>query len=155
MGKASTRENKNIYFRLREEMGWTRAKASEELDTITEDRIEKIEYEKSEPRPDEVVRMAEVYKAPQLRNYYCANQCPIGMKYVHKLELKDLAHLTLELLSHLNTINKKKDELIDISADGKITEDEEAQFKEILNNLGELSVAIESLNLWVDKTENK
>lgn len=56
----------------------SREKASELLETIMPERIEKVESGKSLPRPDEVITMAEKYKRPSLCNYYCSNQCPIG-----------------------------------------------------------------------------
>ena len=43
MGRASTKENKNIYQVSREEIGYSRAAASEKLEYISADRIEKIE----------------------------------------------------------------------------------------------------------------
>ena len=55
MGKRSTRENKNIYQISREEAGLTREKASEALEFISPDRIEKIESEKSAPHPEEIL----------------------------------------------------------------------------------------------------
>ena len=61
MGRKSTREDKNIYFLSREAADMTRAEAAEAL-YISEDRIEKIEYEKSAPHPDEVLAMAGCYK---------------------------------------------------------------------------------------------
>ena len=72
MGRVSTKENKNKYQLLREELGLSREKASELLVTIMPERIEKIESEKSLPHPDEVLTMAEKYKNPALCNYYCS-----------------------------------------------------------------------------------
>lgn len=76
MGRTSTKENKNSYQLAREELGLTREKASELLETIAPERIEKIENERTVPRPDEVLTMAEKYKRPALCNYYCSRQCP-------------------------------------------------------------------------------
>ena len=69
MARVSTKENKNIYFRSREERGLTREEASELLNGLTADRIEKIENERSLPHPDEVLMMAEGYKAPRITQY--------------------------------------------------------------------------------------
>ena len=55
MGRASTKENKNRYQLMREELGLSREKASELLETISPERIEKIESEKTLPYPDEVL----------------------------------------------------------------------------------------------------
>lgn len=75
MARVSTRENKNIYQLTRENLKLTRETASELLESIPPERIEKIENERSFPHPDEVRTMAEKYKKPDLCNYYCANQC--------------------------------------------------------------------------------
>ena len=78
MARVSTKQNKNIYHTTREALGLTRESASELLEHMTSERIEKIENERTTPRPDEVLLMAEGYKAPTLCNHYCYNQCPIG-----------------------------------------------------------------------------
>lgn len=58
----------------------TREHASELMQFVSSDRIEKIESEKSFPHPDEILVMAECYKASDLCNYYCTHECPIGEK---------------------------------------------------------------------------
>ena len=54
MGRKSTKENKNIYQTSREEAGLTREEASELMQFVSSDRIEKIESEKSAPHPEEI-----------------------------------------------------------------------------------------------------
>ena len=85
MARVSTRENKNVYQQTRESLKLTREAASELLETLPPERIEKIENERSLPHPDEVLTMAEKYRQPSLCNYYCANQCPIGQEYVPEI----------------------------------------------------------------------
>ncbi|MBE5940419.1 MAG: XRE family transcriptional regulator [Lachnospiraceae bacterium] len=149
MGKRSTKENKNIYQLAREDMELTRDKASELLSYISADRIEKIESEKSAPHPDEILAMGECYKRPDLANYYCSHECPIGQKYVPEVELKDLSQIVLEMLSTLNTIEKQRNRLIDITVDGEITEDEVSDFVSIQDTLNKISLSVDSLQLWV------
>ncbi|MBR6770179.1 MAG: XRE family transcriptional regulator, partial [Lachnospiraceae bacterium] len=91
MGRLSVKENKNIYQLRREELGLSRDKASEILRTIPPERIEKIENEKSLPHPGEILVMSEGYKTPDLCNYYCSNECPIGKQYVPEVKIKDLS----------------------------------------------------------------
>ena len=91
MARASTKENKNIYHRTRESLQLTREAASDLLEVISPERIEKIENERSLPHPDEVLLMAEKYKQPNLCNFYCANECPIGQQYVPEIKIKDLS----------------------------------------------------------------
>ena len=151
MGRASTKQNKNIYQRTREELGLTRERAEELLESVTAERIEKIENEKSLPYPDEVLQMAEKYKTPILCNYYCANQCPIGQQYVPEVKLKDLSQIVLELLASLNAVSKQKDRLIEITADGEISVDQIEDFVSIQEELERISVASETLQFWCEK----
>ena len=152
MGKKSVKENKNIYQLAREAAGLTRSQASEALVFISDSRIEKIESEKSLPHPDEILAMAECYKAPELCNYFCANECPIGQRSVPEVKVQDLSQIILEMIASLNAMNKEKERLIEITADGEITDDELRDFNNIKEQLSRISVSIETLKLWVDKT---
>ncbi len=151
MARASTKENKNIYQKTRENLHLTRETASELLESVTPERIEKIENERSLPHPDEVRVMAEKYKQPDLCNYYCANQCPIGQQYVPEIKIKDLSQIVLEMLASLNSMSKQKERLIEITVDGKITGDELADFIYIQEELERVSIAVETLQLWSEQ----
>ena len=151
MGRKSTKENKNIYQTSREALGLTREAAAEQLEFLSADRIEKIESEKSLPHPDEILAMADCYKNPSLCNYYCSHECPIGQEYVPEVQMKNLSQITLEMLASLNTLNRDKDRLIEITVDGQISKDELDYFHKIQTQLGQISQAIDSLQLWVQK----
>ena len=151
MARKSTKENKNIYQRTREGMDLTREEASDLLITMSPERIEKIESERSMPHPDEVLLMSDAYKQPNLCNYYCANQCPIGQQYVPEVKIKDLSQIVLETLASLNTMQQKKDRLIEITVDGHISGDELADFVRIQEELEKISVAVETLQLWCER----
>lgn len=151
MGRKSTKENKNIYQISRENAELTREAAADQLEFISSDRIEKIESEKSIPHPDEILAMADCYKNPSLCNYYCSHECPIGQEYVPEVTLKDLSQITLEILASLNTMEKEKNRLIEITVDGVISEDELKDFRNIQKQLSQISLTIDSLQLWVQK----
>lgn len=151
MGRTSTKANKNIYQTTREGLQLTRERAAELLETVAPERIEKIESEKSLPHPDEVLTMADKYKVPNLCNYYCANQCPIGQQYVPEVKLKDLSQIILELLASLNAVGKQKDRLIEITADGEISDDQIEDFVNIQEELERISIAVETLQLWSER----
>ena len=151
MGRSSTRENKTRYQLAREELGLSREKASELLETIAPERIEKIESERSLPRPDEVLIMAEKYKTPSLCNYFCARQCPIGQQYVPEIRNSELSDIVLKMLASLNAMDRKKERLIEIAADGTISKDEIDDFVRIQKELERISVTVETLQLWVEK----
>lgn len=151
MARRSTRENKNIYQTTRENLALTREEASELLITVSPERIEKIENERTLPHPDEVLVMAEKYRQPSLCNYYCANQCPIGQQYVPEVKIKDLSQIVLEMLASLNSMQKKKDRLIEITVDGEISGDELEDFIYIQEELERISIAVETLQLWSEQ----
>ncbi len=151
MGRNSVKENKNIYQLTRESLGLSREKASDLLETISPERIEKIENERVVPYPEDILTMAEKYKSPDLCNFYCSKQCPIGRHYVPEVKIKDLSQIVLEMLACLNSMNRKKDRLIEITADGKIANDEIEDFIKIQKELEHISVTVETLQLWVEK----
>lgn len=155
MGKKSTRENKNIYQTSREEAGLTRERASELLGFISPDRIERIESEKSAPQPDEILAMEECYGKTGLCNYFCSHECSIGKKYVPEVQIKDLSQITLEMLACLNSMEKEKNRWIEITVDGKITEDEISDFVSIQKKLQKISLVADSLQLWIQDMLSK
>ena len=151
MGRLSTKEKKTLFQLSREELGYSREKASELLGWISAERIEKIENEKSLPHPDEVLAMSVTYKNPKLCNHYCANLCPIGQEYVPEIKVKDLSQIILEMLASLNSMNKKKERLIEITADGQISGDEIEDFVHIQEELERISITVETLQLWSER----
>lgn len=151
MGRASIKENKNVYQLKREELGLSREKASELLECVPPKRIEKIDSDKVLPHPEEVLIMADKYKSPELCNYYCSNQCPIGQQYVPEIKMKELPQIILETVASLNKMNKKQERLIEITADGIIDDDELDDFIYIQEELEKISVNVETLQLWSER----
>jgi hypothetical protein len=151
MGRLSTKENKTPYQLSREDCGLSREKASELMGWISAERIEKIENEKIAPHPEDILAMSICYKNPNLCNLYCATQCPIGSKYVPKIKIKGLSQIVLELLASLNSIRKSQERLIEITADGQVTGDEIEDFVYIQDSLEQLSIAVETLQLWSER----
>lgn len=151
MARVSVKANKNIYHITRENLELTREKASELLKGLPPERIEKIENERFIPHPEDILAMAKGYKAPHLCNYYCSNQCPIGQEYVPEIKVKDLSQIVLEMLAYLNSMNQKKERLVEITYDGKIDKDEIDDFIYIQRELENISVAVEALQLWSER----
>ena len=151
MPRSSIKGNKTVYQLRREELGLSREKASELLEVIQPERIERIENGKYTAHPDEVIVMAEKYQAPELCNYYCSNECEIGRQYVPEIKIKDLAQIVLEMLASLNSIEKRRDRMIEITADGSIQENEVEDFVRIQEDLERISVTVETLQLWAEQ----
>ena len=74
MGRKSGKSDaeKTPYEKAREKCGLTREKASERMDYISADRIEKIENGRASANPEDVLAMAEAYDDSLLCNYYCS-----------------------------------------------------------------------------------
>ena len=62
-----------------------------------------------------------------------------------------MSQITLEMLASLNSLEKEKTRLIEITVDGIISEDEKEDFERIQNQLSQISLAVDSLQLWVQK----
>ncbi len=152
MPRKSVKENKTRYQLAREDAGLTREQAGELMEFVTESRIEKIESEKMQPSPEDVLAMSKAYKRPELCNYYCSRECPIGQENVPEITPKELSQIVLEMLSSLNTLTKERDRLIDISVDGKISDDELEDFARIRKELAQISLTVDTLQLWVNNT---
>ena len=151
MPRVSSKEDKNMYFLKREELKLTREQASELLESIPPERIEKIENERVEPHPDEIMIMAEKYKAPELCNYYCSKQCPIGQHYVPEIKMQDLSQIILKMVDSLNNVQERQRRLINITADGVIDDTEIEDFVEIQDELEKISITVEALQLWSEQ----
>lgn len=151
MGKKSTRKDKNIYQLAREEAGLTRAEAAEAMEFVSESRIEKIESGTAQAQPEDIMAMEKAYKKPSLSNYYCSHECPIGKESVPEVKSGTLPEIVLELLNGINTVNKTKDRLVEITYDGKIDDTELKDFATVKEQLDELSLTVDALQLWVNE----
>lgn len=150
MGKVSTKKNKTEYHLCRENLGWSREFASEQLG-MSPERLERIENEKMAIYPEEVIAMARVYKNPNLCNYYCSHQCPIGKKYVPEVKINNLSQIVLEMMVSLNKVNDNKNRLMEIIVDGKVSKDEIEDFIHIQEQLENISVTVSALQLWAEQ----
>lgn len=151
MPKVSSKRNKNAYFQRREELKLTRDQASELLESIPPERIEKIENERVEPHPEEILIMAQKYKSPELCNYYCSNQCPIGQQYVPEIKIQSLSQIVLKMIDSLNTLQDQQRRLISITVDGVINDTEIDDFVSIQEQLEKISITVEALQLWTEQ----
>ncbi len=100
--------------------------------------------------PDMVLKMSDLYNAPELRNYYCREMCPLGCD-MPALELEDLDRITVRAMASLRNVAGAKESLLDITADGIITDDEKPELKKILATLDEISSIAQSLRVWAEK----
>ena len=104
-----------------------------------------------------IVLMAELYNAPELKTWYCASECPIGRSYPIPTEpLTSVERTTMRLLKSLKqtSVDEVRETLIDITADGVISDDERVDLAEILQYIDELIKAAGELKLIGSKIMN-
>ena len=151
MGRKSTKENKSIWQVTRENLGLTREKAGDLIPGFSPERIEKIENGRTQIQPEDVMLLAEYYKTPSLRNYYCVNECPIGQAHALRTESKELGQIAVETLNALNKMSQNRDRLLEIVEDGQVRADEYADFTKIKAILDKIALSVSNLQLWVDE----
>lgn len=100
--------------------------------------------------PDSILRMADLYNAPELRNLYCKEMCPLGCD-VPRVELEDLDRIAVRALSSFRKVMAAKEGLLDIVEDGVISLEERPELEKIMGTLDEVSSIAQSLKIWVEK----
>lgn len=100
--------------------------------------------------PDMVIKMADLYNAPELQNFYCTEMCPLGCD-MPKTEIENLDRLTIRALSSFRKLEESKEILLDITEDGRIDDGEKDLMADVLDNLKEISCIAENLKIWAKK----
>ena len=110
MSKFATKAAANMFCQARYEAAKSnerlssREGAAEEIG-IDRTRLARIELGSTIPYQEEVLLMADCYKAPELKGNYCREMCPLG-KNMPKIENAGLDRISLRMLSSLKKINE-------------------------------------------------
>lgn len=134
MGSNPTKAADNIYCRCRKEAAkyndrLNSREGAAELLGISASSLADYELGITKIVPvDKVMLMADLYNAPEIRMYYCANECPLGNG---REEFKDMpAERTyIRLKNAIGDMDKAMQTLSGIMDDGVIREDEKEAFK--------------------------
>ena len=102
---------------------------------------------------DKVMLMADLYNAPELITGYCRYECPIHGFLPLATEEKNIQGIALRILKGFDETELRniKRDLIDISEDGTISDDEVPKLKEILESLEKMAETISELKLVGEK----
>ncbi len=155
MGRDATKAAGNPWYEARKEASkWderlcSREGAAERLGmSVSSVADAELGLSKCMP-PDKAVLMADLYKSPQLLNYYCLNECPIGCRRSISADVLDIDRITVKLLAGMNgsQLASIKDRLLIIAMDGVISPDELADMKEITDYLDELAKTVSELKI--------
>lgn len=159
MGNGGMKENNNIYFRARKnaaaynERLYSREGAAELLG-ISVSTLADYELGNTKVVPvDKAVLMADLYNCPELKTGYCKHECPIGKSMPLATEVSGIEGIALRLIREFDPENIRQMErsLIDIAADGIISDDEKPELKAILERLDELAIVISEMKLVGEK----
>ena len=142
----------DYYKKIRNELGMSRSAVEKKIYGIPAYRLARIENGEYRIHPDEVVALAECYGRPDMRNYYCCNECPIGKIDTNEVEYNDNVHEVLvDMAVSLRNVNHQKMRLMEILNDRKVSSDENADFQKIFDELEHISDTIEALQMWCEK----
>lgn len=128
MGKA-TKAADNPYYKARMECAACNDRlmsreGAAEVTGIERTRLARIELGSLVPYPEEVLLLADNYNAPELLNYHCTTDCPIGKKIMTKAEMKNIEQIALNAYTSLQNAMTIRDTIIEIAKDGIIDESE-------------------------------
>ena len=155
MGRGATKALANVWYQARIEAAkgnerlQSRFGAAEEMG-LSEDTIKAAELGLFKSMPVEnAVLMANCYNAPQLLNYYCLHECPIGCNRPLSSDVVGIDRVTVKLLKGLKVeeLSGLKDRLLDIAEDGSVSEDEMPDLEEIIEYLEGLSKTVSGLKI--------
>ena len=118
--------------------------------SIDRGRLYRIESGVADPYPEEVHLMADLYNAPELRNYFCTEMCPLG-ECVAKADVTSLDRITVMAMSSFEKTDTTKQMLLKIVADGMVSEEERDDMLAVVKNLGELEGIAQNLKNWMKK----
>ena len=127
-----------------------RGKAAELLG-IGRTRLGKIETGESEPYPEEVLRMADIYSAPELLNYFCSRICPIGKDNVPYIDLSTFDRMARKGLAAIRRAKIAENILIRIAPDGEIRKGEETQLLKALHILQTVEKVTLEMEIYIKK----
>lgn len=137
------RENRNIYQSARELKGLTQEVAAERLDLSVES-LGAYEQDRRRPPDSTVLRMAQLYDFPYLCYQHIQSGDLAGV--LPQVGHKSLECATMRLIRLIGSFAKtgRLDDLLLISEDGVIAEEERPAFDCITSELGEIvSAALE------------
>jgi len=137
-------EYRNIYQIAREATGLTQEKAAELIDVSVES-IRAYETDRRIPPDKVVIKMIEIYGCQYLAYQHLKTSAEVGQKCMPNVEIKDLPTAILRLQKEVSDFIKCRDEMVDITCDGIISEEERPRYDSIIAELDDIMSAIMSV----------
>ena len=162
MGRTATKAAGNVFYEARlkaakwNEKLLSREGAAEELG-VSVDVVKNVELSLHKHMPvDLCVLMADLYNAPQLLNYYCKEECPVGRDRPLAVDLNSIELTTVRLIKAFDheKIHDIKQKLLEIAEDGIVSDDEVSELDLISDCLNRMSEHISALSLLLESVKS-
>lgn len=160
MGSGPTKAAGNVYCRCRLEASKynDRLKSREgaaELLGVSASAMADYELGNVKVMPvDKVNLMADLYNAPELRNYYCTHDCPLGAGFP-QLEISSADRAVLNFMAAYIDLKRSESDIEDLvikaAEDGTITDKTMTLLSRTVERSTALSVRTQELMLWAEK----
>lgn len=140
MAKQATKAIGNRYYEARiraakyNEKLLTRSGAIEFLPGVTEDSLKKYELDINRPPNIVVALMADAYNEPELRQWYCVNECPLG-KDCREIPEMPAERALIRLQNSVYEMEQLTRQISLLMEDGKLDEDEKGAVPQLRNRL--------------------
>lgn len=156
-------ENGNEYFRCRKRAAEYNEKLNSreiaaDLLGISPSTLVKHELGITKNVPvDTVMMMADLYKSPELKNWYCKNECPIGKDLPVATDCKDIQSIAIKMFNCMdpNRITELTSNILRIAEDGKVSDEEWSKVNEAVNLLTAISTVCSELKIFAEKNGGK
>lgn len=157
MPKQVTTAAKNRYCQARmraaqyNDRFYSRAGAAEALPGVTEDALKKYELDIVRPSNDVVALMADAYSEPELRNWYCTNECALG-RYTREIVAAAPEKTAIRLYNTITVLKATTDALFTM-LDGCVTRASIAELPKLKCEFIEAKKRLDEALALVEKME--
>ena len=152
MQNECSKGNDNYYFLCRK-------KASEHNDALSSrlgaaSRLN-ISVDTANVPQDIVCAMADLYGMPEMETHYCKTDCPIGKHVGGALtcEVKSIESVAVNFLTHTNgnDIQAMQNAVLKIALDGKVSEQERDQLRQIVKFIENIARDASDMRLMLER----
>lgn len=135
---------KNIYQAAREAAGMTQERASE-LIGLSVESLRSYETERRVPGDEAVIKMVEIYGANYLAYQHLKYKTQLGNTVLPDVSEIPLPQAALQMINSMNQFSRCESQIIEITMDGVIDQEEQESWNEIIKKCRELCKAVLTL----------
>ncbi len=149
-------KKENIFRQAREQYNETarqplnRDEAADKLH-VSLASLARYETNESVPGSEIVFAMSQLYENPALRRTYCAECCEIGKDDYSFSTPKSLFESGYGLINANKVLEKFKNELFDVLADGIVDQDEIVRLRDIIPQIKKVQKLLTEIEIEIEK----